>query len=57
MTMVRKQIYIGEEEDEDLKRRARDHGMTEAAVIRYLSRATRGGVAASATKTQTSSWT
>ena len=36
MTMVRKQIYIGEEDEEYLKRRARELGMTEAAVIRYL---------------------
>jgi hypothetical protein len=36
MTMVRKQIYIGEDDDEYLKRLARELRMTEAAVIRYL---------------------
>ena len=36
MTMVRKQIYIGAEEEEYLKRRARELGTTEAAVIRDL---------------------
>jgi hypothetical protein len=34
--MVRKQIYIAEEDEEYLKRRAQELGMTEAAVIRFL---------------------
>jgi len=36
MALVRKQVHINKEDDEHLKRRARELGMTEAAVIRYL---------------------
>ena len=36
MVMVRKQIYLDKDEDEYVKRRARELGTTEAAVIREL---------------------